>query len=198
MISIIDYGAGNIRSVSNALKRLGVAHSVASDIRELQRATKLILPGVGEARMAMDSLDRGGLIRWLRDARVPFLGICLGMQLLFEKSDERQTECLGILPGKIVHFDSHEFPNIKVPHMGWNQVRKNNNSLLFAGIAENEYFYFVHSYYAPPLTDTIGTTEYGLTFTSAVQHNNFYGVQFHPEKSGSAGLQLLKNFIERC
>ncbi|MCI0707570.1 MAG: imidazole glycerol phosphate synthase subunit HisH [Ignavibacteriae bacterium] len=198
MIGIIDYGAGNIRSVSNALKRLGIGHTVSSSIGELQRADKLILPGVGEARMAMDSLDRAGLIRWLKDVRVPFLGICLGMQLLFEKSDERHTDCLGILPGKIVQFDSRSLPHIKVPHMGWNQVRRRNDSPLFAGIAESEHFYFVHSYYAPAVPETVGATEYGLTFSSAVQMNNFYGVQFHPEKSGSAGLQLLKNFGERC
>lgn len=198
MIGIIDYGAGNIRSVSNALRRLGIEHTVSSDIGELQRATKLILPGVGEARMAMDSLDRAGLIRWLRDVRVPFLGICLGMQLLFEKSDERQTDCLGILPGKIVQFDSRNLPNLKVPHMGWNQVQVQNNSPLFAGIADNEHFYFVHSYYAPAVSETIGATEYGLTFSSAVHMNNFFGVQFHPEKSGRAGLELLNNFVTLC
>ncbi|HEY4612417.1 MAG TPA: imidazole glycerol phosphate synthase subunit HisH [Bacteroidota bacterium] len=195
MIGIIDYGAGNIRSVSNALKRLNVEHCVSSNIDKLGRAAKLILPGVGEARMAMDSLDRAGLIRWLRGVHVPFLGICLGMQLLFEESAERQTECLGILRGKVVPFDSR---TLKVPHMGWNRVRSLNNNPLFAGMAEHEYFYFVHSFYAPAVPETVGTTEYGTAFSSAVQKGNYYGVQFHPEKSGSAGLQLLNNFVSLC
>jgi glutamine amidotransferase len=195
MIGIIDYGAGNIRSVSNALRRLGIEHIVSNTINDLQRARKLILPGVGEARMAMESLDRVGLVRWLKQTHLPFLGICLGMQLLFEESAERRTRCLGILSGNIVQFDSN---SLKVPHMGWNQVHLRNDSPLFAGLQDYEYFYFVHSYYAPLLSETIGVTDYGVTFSSAVQKENFYGVQFHPEKSGRAGLQLLKNFVERC
>ncbi len=195
MIGIIDYGAGNVRSVCNALKRLGVDYRVSHTVEELQRARGLILPGVGEARMAMESLNRRGLLEWLRTVEVPFLGICLGMQLLFEQSDERQTDCLGILSGTVVRFDAaHQ----KVPHMGWNDVRADLRSPLFAGLRERELFYFVHSYYAPTVPETIGTTEYGTVFSSAVQKQNFFGVQFHPEKSGAAGLQLLSNFVTLC
>lgn len=195
MIGIIDYGAGNIRSVGNALKRLGVDFFVSNDVRELKPATKLILPGVGEARMAMESLNRTGLIEWLKDVRVPFLGICLGMQLLFEESAERGTACFGILPGKILRFNPTQ---LKVPHMGWNQVTMQSGNPLFANLRQNAFFYFVHSYYAPQLPETIGVTEYGALFSSAVQKDNFYGVQFHPEKSGAEGLHLLRNFVERC
>ena len=195
MTGIVDYGAGNIRSVSNALNRLGAEHFISTNITELRQADKLILPGVGEARMAMESLDRVGLIGWLKEVRVPFLGICLGMQLLFEESAERRTNCLGIVAGNVVPFDASRH---KVPHMGWNQVQHRSGHVLFAGIRENEHFYFVHSYYAPISSSTIGTTEYSVAFSSAVQRDNYFGVQFHPEKSGYAGLQLLKNFIEQC
>jgi glutamine amidotransferase len=195
MIGILDYGAGNIRSVSNALRRLGVEHCISRSIDVLEKAHKLILPGVGEARMAMESLDRIGLIEWLRGVRVPFLGICLGMQLLFERSSERETVCLGLIPGTITQFDAGR---VKVPHMGWNTVAADPAHPLFAGLRENEYYYFVHSYCAPLVPEAIGRTEYGIEFASAVQFKNFHGVQFHPEKSGSAGLHLLNNFITRC
>lgn len=195
MIGIIDYGAGNMRSVRNALKRLGVHCFISNDAEELKTATKLILPGVGEARTAMESLNRTGLMEWLRNVRVPFLGICLGMQLLFEESAERRTTCLGIVSGKIVPFNPAQ---LNVPHMGWNQVTMQTSNPLFAGVPQNAFFYFAHSYYAPHLPETIGVTEYGIPFSSAVQKDNFYGVQFHPEKSGEVGLQLLHNFVERC
>jgi len=198
MIGIINYGAGNIRSVSNALNRLGAPYFVSNDSNELAKAEKLIFPGVGEARNAMDALVSAGLSAWLKEVTVPFLGICLGMQLLFEHTTERATDCLGIIPGTNERFDSEQKSALKVPHMGWNQVKQTRDSLLFTGIASCEYFYFVHSYYAPLVTATIGSTEYSLQFTSAVQQNNYYGVQFHPEKSGRAGLQLLHNFIELC
>lgn len=195
MIGIVDYGAGNIRSVGNALERLGTQFFVSRDVAELQRAQKLILPGVGEARSAMESLNNIGLIQWLTMIRVPFLGICIGMQILFEHSDERDTACLGIVPGRVARFDD---TNLKVPHMGWNRVNLKAQSPLFEGIRDSEFFYFVHSFGAPLVPDTIGATEYGLQFSSAVQHKNFYGVQFHAEKSGNAGLQLLRNFSELC
>jgi glutamine amidotransferase len=197
MIGIIDYGAGNIRSVSNALKRLDVPHFVSNDRNELDSANKLIFPGVGEARSAMDALARTGLPVWLKQVRVPFLGICLGMQLLFEHTTERATECLGIISGTNERFNSDR-SILKVPHMGWNQVKYDGDIPLFSGVPSGDNFYFVHSYYAPIAAATIGTTEYGVRFTSAVRQDNFYGVQFHPEKSGKAGLQLLKNFIELC
>ncbi|MCX6132678.1 MAG: imidazole glycerol phosphate synthase subunit HisH [Ignavibacteriales bacterium] len=195
MIGIVDYGAGNIRSLGNALERLDKQFFVSRNVQELQRADKLMLPGVGEARSAIESLNRGGLLGWLPTIRVPFLGICIGMQILFEHSDERDTACLGIVPGRVARFDDTV---MKVPHMGWNRVHLKTQSPLFQGIPDGEFFYFVHSYAAPLVPDTIGSTEYGREFSAAVQHNNFYGVQFHAEKSGNAGLQLLRNFSELC
>jgi imidazole glycerol-phosphate synthase subunit HisH len=145
----------------------------------------------------MDALERAGLPDWLKDVTVPFLGICLGMQLLFEHTTERATDCLGIISGTNERFKS-EGSKIKVPHMGWNQVQQSRENPLFSGIKSGEYFYFVHSYYAPIVQATIGITEYDVQFTSAIQQKNYYGVQFHPEKSSNAGLQLLKNFVELC
>jgi glutamine amidotransferase len=189
MVGIINYGAGNIRSVSNALKRLDVEHFVTSDRSELKKATKLLFPGVGEARSAMEALNRTDLPEWLKEVTVPFLGICLGMQLLFDHTTERETKCLGLIAGTNDKFFGEQ-PGLKVPHMGWNQVQFVAGHPLFAGIESGEQFYFVHSYYAPLVPATIGTTEYGIQFTSAVQQKNFYGVQFHPEKSGQTGLKL--------
>ena len=197
MIGIINYGAGNIRSVSNALHRLSVSHMVSDNRNELQKADKLIFPGVGEARSAMDALAHTGLPEWLKEVTVPFLGICLGMQLLFEHTTERATDCLGIISGTNTRFIS-EKTELKVPHMGWNQVQHQGDNPLFSGIMSGENFYFVHSYYAPLSPSTVGRTEYGVQFTSALQQNNYYGVQFHPEKSGKSGLHLLKNFIDLC
>ncbi len=195
MIGIINYGAGNIRSVGNALDRLGVSYLVSQSVEDLQRADKLILPGVGEARSAMESLARVGLIQWLKTVKVPFLGICIGMQILFEHSAERDTACLGMLDGSVTRFNSSR---IKVPHMGWNRVKVHRESSLFHKIRDNEFFYFVHSFCAPVVNQTLGITEYGIRFSAAVQKNNYYGVQFHAEKSGAAGLQLLRNFVELC
>lgn len=195
MIGIIDYGAGNIRSVGNALDRLEAQYFVSNDINELRRAKKLILPGVGEARSAMESLDRVGLINWLRTIEIPFLGICIGMQILFEHSSERETTCLGIVPGTVSKFNAAGY---KVPHIGWNQIRITRNDPLFQGIRDGEFVYFVHSYRAPVIETAVALTEYGDTFSAAIRKNNYCGVQFHVEKSGKAGLQILKNFIELC
>jgi glutamine amidotransferase len=197
VIGIINYGAGNIRSVSNALNRLSVQHFVSNNCNELNKADKLIFPGVGEARSAMDALIRTGLADWLKEVTVPFLGICLGMQLLFEYTTERATECLGIISGTNERFYSGQ-SQLKVPHMGWNQIQQNSKNPLFSRIKSGENFYFVHSYYAPIVPATIGVTDYDVQFTSAIQQKNYYGVQFHPEKSSKEGLQLLKNFIELC
>jgi glutamine amidotransferase len=134
---------------------------------------------------------------WLKEVTVPFLGICLGMQLLFEHTTERATDCLGIISGTNERFKIGR-SQIKVPHMGWNQVQQNGENPLFSGMKSGENFYFVHSYYAPIVPATIGRTDYDVQFTSALQQKNYYGVQFHPEKSGKAGLQLLNNFIELC
>jgi imidazole glycerol-phosphate synthase subunit HisH len=196
MIGIIDYGAGNIRSVCNALTRLHVPYFISSDRETLEKADKVIFPGVGEARSAMEILIRLDLTEWVKEVKVPFLGICLGMQLLFTRTTERSTDCLGILQGTNERFASQL--DLKVPHMGWNQVEHHGDCALWSGIASGEHFYFVHSYYAPLVSATIGTTNYGVPFTSALRENNYFGVQFHPEKSGRIGLQLLKNFVELC
>ncbi len=197
IIGIVDYEAGNIRSVVNALKTLRVSYLVSNKQEELSIASKIILPGVGEARSAMESLHSIHLVEWLKTLDVPFLGICLGMQILFERSTERDISCLGIIEGTIEHFAKVNAA-LKVPHMGWNDVMFSTNSPLFEGIRQGEFFYFVHSYYAPLTSCTIGETDYGIRFSAAVQKNNYYGVQFHPEKSGNTGLQILKNFVERC
>jgi glutamine amidotransferase len=140
---------------------------------------------------------RTDLPDWLKEVTVPFLGICLGMQLLFDYTTERATKCLGLIHGTNEKFSGVQ-SGLKVPHMGWNQVHFRKENPLFSGIASGEHFYFVHSYYAPQGSATVGTTDYGIQFTSAAQQKNFYGVQFHPEKSGKVGLQLLKNFIDLC
>jgi imidazole glycerol-phosphate synthase subunit HisH len=198
MIGIIDYGAGNIKSVSNALAKLGAEYFVSSDKNNLNRAQKLIMPGVGEALTAMNALGRLDLTHWLKEVQVPFLGICLGMQVLFGRSDERDTECLGIVSGTISKFDRDTLIGsvLKVPHMGWNTVHRIGNDSLFEGIPDGSYFYFVHSYKAPIVSETSGKTDYGGDFTSAVRKGNFAGVQFHPEKSGPVGLKLLQNFLD--
>lgn len=199
MIGIIDYGAGNIASIGNALTTLGVNYFASSDRGELERAEKLIMPGVGEAYSAMQSLRRLGLADRLRSCKKPFLGICLGMQVLFEKSDERDSECLGIVEGSIGRFNGQNgLDRLKIPHMGWNSVHVRSYDPLFDSIPDGSYFYFVHSYRAPLVKDTVAETYYGDTFSSAIRKDRYRGVQFHPEKSGAAGLQLLKNFIQKC
>lgn len=200
MIVVIDYNAGNLYNVGNALKHIGVDFTFSQDPKLILRASQVILPGVGSARAAMDSLHEQGLVEVIKQIRVPFLGICLGLQLMFDASDEEDTPCLGILNGRIRCFDDSR---TKVPHIGWNQVwRKNISPLgqrskgLLDGIANGTYFYFVHSYYAPSgMGETVATTNYANSFTSIVVHDNFWGVQFHPERSGKPGLRLLKNFL---
>lgn len=198
MTGIIHYGAGNQRSVANALERLGFPYVISHDVRELERSDRIILPGVGEARSAMAALERLGLAEWLRSTTKPYLGICLGMQLLFERSEERNTPGLGILEGTVRRFDSGDSGSIKVPHMGWNRVEAVPGHPLFAGIPSESWFYFVHSYYGPCGPHTIGRTIHDVEFASAVQLRNFTGVQFHAEKSGQDGLTLLRNFITTC
>ncbi|MCH8928864.1 MAG: imidazole glycerol phosphate synthase subunit HisH [Candidatus Marinimicrobia bacterium] len=195
MIGLIDYGGGNITSVSNALDRLGVNYVKGSTPSDFAGVDKIIFPGVGEAKTAMDAIGKGDLIPYITSLEIPFLGICIGLQILFDYTDERSTKCMGIIQGKLKKFDSKDN---KVPQIGWNRVLFSDDSPLFHGIEDGAYFYFVNSYYAPEIPETIAITEYGINFSSVVNKDNYYGVQFHTEKSGEIGEKLLKNFIELC
>lgn len=195
MIAVIDYGAGNVQSVLNALDDLKVQYKVSNKEPEIYHADKIIFPGVGEASFAMRKLHLNNLVTMLRVTKKPLLGICLGMQLLSEKSEEGNTCCLGAVPGTCVKYDETK---VKVPHMGWNEVKIDMDSVLFDGIADGSHFYFANSFYLPVCDYTIASSVYDVTFAAAVQRNNYYGVQFHPEKSGEAGIKLLTNFIEKC
>lgn len=188
---IIDYGAGNIKSIQFALKRLGVEALLSNKPTEILTADKIIFPGVGEASSAMNMLKKRGLDLLLPQLKQPVLGICLGMQLLCNHTEEGNTKGLGVFDVSIKRFSNQ----VKVPQMGWNTIT-NLKSKLFNGISENEYMYLVHSYYAENCKDAIALTQYSLVYASALQKNNFYGVQFHPEKSSLAGEKILKNFIE--
>jgi len=193
MIVVIDYRAGNLYNVGHALKYLKVPFQFSGDPAVVASAEKVILPGVGSARPAMQSLEDQGLFNTIRNLKVPFLGICLGLQLLFEQSEEESTPCLNVLPGTIRKFDSHK---VKVPHIGWNTLDINPGSIpLLEGIPSGSFFYFVHSYYAPIGPYTVARTRYGAELSSIVQRGNFWGVQFHPERSGGLGLRLLQNFL---
>jgi glutamine amidotransferase len=189
-IVIINYGAGNIQSIKFALKRLGMEAILSDNEAEIRTADKVIFPGVGEARSAMQKLKASGLDQVIPTLKQPVLGICLGMQLLCNSSEEGNTKGLGIFDVDVVKFSNR----VKVPQIGWNQI-SDLKSGLFAGITENEFMYSVHSYYAPLCKETIAISEYGIQYAAALQKNNFYGVQFHPEKSSTAGEQILKNFI---
>jgi imidazole glycerol-phosphate synthase subunit HisH len=188
---IIDYGAGNIQSIQFALKRLGYQGILSNNIQEIQAADKVIFPGVGEASSAMKKLQESGLDKIIPTLTQPVLGICLGMQLMCNTSEEGNTEGLGIFDVNIIKFSSA----VKVPQMGWNNIY-NLKSKLLKNVPENEYMYLVHSFYAPKCQETIALTNYETEYSSALQKNNFYGVQFHPEKSGKLGEQILKNFLE--
>lgn len=197
-LAIVKYNAGNIQSVLFALERLGVDAKVTDDKDELFAADKVIFPGVGAARSAMDSLKEKGLDTIIKQLKQPVLGICVGMQLLFEHSEEGDTECLGIIPAKVKLFRSEEIsPDIpiKVPQVGWNDIYNLKNDL-FKNVPEHSYVYYVHSYYAEMNPYCIATTNYGLEYAGAVQKDNFYGVQFHTEKSSKVGELILKNFLD--
>lgn len=191
MIAIIKYNAGNIQSVQNALNRLGVESVITDDKTTILNADKVIFPGVGEASSAMNYLKERGLDQVIRTITQPFLGICLGLQLMCKYSEEGNTDCLGIFDTKVKLFP----PKLKVPHIGWNNL-KSSDVELFKGIRSSEDFYFVHSYYAELCEETIAVTDYIKPISAALQKNNFYATQFHPEKSASVGEKLLKNFIE--
>ncbi len=203
--AIIKYNAGNIQSVLNAMERLGMAAILTDNPAEIRSADRVIFPGVGEASTAMQYLRERGLDTVIRSLEQPVLGICLGMQLLGEHSEENDTECLGIVPARVRKLSgkSASGDRLKVPHVGWNSVVPNVGEVLnladvnplFKSLSENPFFYFVHSYAMELNEATIAQTDYGETFTSAVKWRNFYGVQFHPEKSAGAGEQLLRNFL---
>ncbi len=189
-ISIIDYGAGNVKSVQFALERLGYKGELTSDANKIHQADKVIFPGVGEASTAMEALRLYGLDSLIPSLKQPVLGICLGMQLMCTRSEEGDTECLNIFP-----TESLEFPNtLKVPHVGWNTLT-HLKSPLFKQIEPMAYTYFVHSFYVPVTKHTVAQTYYGLPFSAALIKDNFYACQFHPEKSSKTGEQILKNFL---
>ena len=191
-IVIIKYNAGNIQSVLFALERLGVQAVVTDDKEAIQSADKIIFPGVGEANSAMQYLKENNIDHLIKNATQPLLGICLGMQLLCTHSEENNTNCMGVFNNRVKKFD-HTIE--KVPQIGWNTITP-KESVLFKNINADAYCYFVHSYYATLNEQTIATTHYINDFSSALQYKNFYGVQFHPEKSAKVGEQILKNFIE--
>jgi glutamine amidotransferase len=193
MIAIIQYNAGNIQSVKNALNRLGCESVITNDLKILLKAEKIIFPGVGEATSAMEYIRKNELDKFIINTQQPFLGICLGLQLMCKYSEEGNTECLGIFDAKVRRFP----PTNIVPHMGWNNFRDISGKLM-NNISPNDNVYYVHSYYAELSEHTIATCEYIVPFSAAMNHKNFYATQFHPEKSGDTGELILKNFLELC
>ncbi len=199
-VAIVKYNAGNVQSVIYALNRLGVEPILTDDEQELRAADKVIFPGVGEASTAMNYLKQANLDKVLPTLTQPFLGICIGQQLMCEHSEEGDTSCLGIFPLNVKRFPQGTDGNggtIKVPHMGWNALKvKDDNHPLFKGLEEESYVYYVHSYYCEVGTETVVETDYIQPYSASLQKDNFYAVQFHPEKSGKVGEQIIKNFLE--
>jgi imidazole glycerol-phosphate synthase subunit HisH len=191
---IIDSGGANLASLQFALERLGARASVTADAHAIQAAARVVLPGVGSAADAMQRLRRSGLAQLLPRLRQPVLGICLGMQLLFERSAEGDTECLGLLPGTVRRLQAVR--GRPVPHMGWNRLTGARADPLLTGIEPDEYFYFVHSYAVPASEITLAQVSYGEALSAVVRRDNFWGAQFHPERSATAGARLLGNFLE--
>jgi len=193
-IVIIDSGGANIASLQAALGRLGAESRVSSDAEVIRRAPRVLLPGVGSAQDAMSRLRIAGLDKLIPDLKQPLLGICLGMQILFERSEEGPANCLGVIPGSIVKLQSE--PGRPVPHMGWNQMTQVHNDPLLDGISSLDHVYFVHSFAAPTSGATVAITDYGVAFTAVVRRDNFCGTQFHPERSGVVGARILGNFLK--
>ncbi|MCP4884850.1 MAG: imidazole glycerol phosphate synthase subunit HisH [Flavobacteriales bacterium] len=190
-IVIIDYGAGNVKSVQFALERLGYKAVCSNDPELIRKADKVIFPGVGEAQSAMSEIKKFRLEKLIPELKQPVLGICLGMQLMCEHSEENDTDCLGIFPIEVKKFQVE----LKVPHIGWNQIIDLKGHL-FDQVQNASFVYYVHSYYIPENEFSIANTDYGITYSGAIKKNNFYACQFHPEKSGDIGEQILKNFIK--
>ncbi len=198
MVGIIDYKTGNVKSVGNALKRVGAEYIVTSDIKLLEGCDRIILPGVGSAGWAMQNIREYGLDKAIPSFTQPVLGICLGMQILCSYSEEDSTECLGIFSNRVCRFPKdamlNEKQHIKIPHIGWNTLH-NVKSPLYNGVPENSYVYFVHSYYADINENTVAAAKYGIEFSASLKKGNFMGCQFHPEKSGDSGEKILLNFL---
>ena len=192
-VAIIKYNAGNIFSVSHTLRRLGIEALVTADKETLLSADKIIFPGVGQAKTTMNYLRSQHLDTLIKELKQPVLGICLGMQLMCDYSEEGNTDCLGIFPIPVKRFQPSQ-KEYKVPHMGWNTITP-HDSPLFKGISENEFVYFVHSYYVPINDFTVAQTDYILPFSAALHKDNFYATQFHPEKSGKTGELIISNFL---
>jgi glutamine amidotransferase len=192
-VVIIKYNAGNVLSVMHALHRLGIEPAYTDDPETIRAADKVIFPGVGEASSAMNYLHTRGLDRLIKDLKQPVLGVCIGLQLMCLHSEENDTPCMGIFPQRVRKFP----PRDKVPHIGWNRLER-MNSPLFDGVDSSPYFYFVHSYYAELTDDAIATAEYIEPFSAALHLDNFYAVQFHPEKSGDVGARVYENFLNLC
>ena len=193
MIAIVDYKMGNLRSVENALKRLGAEFCVTSDADVIRSADRVLLPGVGNAAEAMENLRAAGLVDVIRSLRRPVLGMCVGMQVMCRHSEEGDVDCLNIFDARVRRFTPA--PDVKVPHMGWNQIG-NLETKLFKGLEGGSYVYFVHSYYPELCPDTIATSSHGVMFSAALKYENFYGTQFHPEKSGDVGERIIENFLK--
>lgn len=193
MIAIIDYKMGNLRSVENALKRLGADFCVTADKEVIRTADRVLLPGVGNAAEAMQNLRDADLCDVIRSLRRPVLGICVGMQVMCRHSEEGDVDCLNIFDSRVRRFKPA--PDLKVPHMGWNQI-SNLESKLFKGLDGGSYVYFVHSFYPELCPDTIATSRHGVMFSAALKYENFYGTQFHPEKSGDVGERIIENFLK--
>ena len=192
-VAVIDSGGANLASLEFALERLGAEAHVTSDAAEIAAAPRVILPGVGSARDAMQRLRSAGLATRLPALTQPVLGICLGMQLLFQHSEEGPTDCLGVLPGAVQRL--HGEPVLPVPHMGWNSLRMLRDDPLLEGLAAGEYLYFVHGYAAPVAAATVATASYGVEVAAVVRQGNFWGTQFHPERSARPGARILANFL---
>ena len=193
-LAIIDSGGANIASLQFAVQRLGIESDLTTDPAKLEAASHVLLPGVGAAADCMGRLQSAGLVDTIRSLKQPMLGICVGMQLLFESSEEGDVECLAMLPGRVRRFDDTR--GLPVPHMGWNQLEFRRPSPLLNDIVNGDYVYFVHSFAAPVSDLTLAATEYGDEFAAVVQRGNVYGAQFHPERSAKVGAQLLKNFLQ--